>query len=67
MKKLLVIFISITSIVQGQTTGDVDTTKFDFNLDSKPFNKKKWFFQSKHYLPENDKEDGIEYFNNTFY
>jgi len=39
MKKLLVIFISITSIVQGQTTGNVDTTKFDFNLDSKPFNK----------------------------
>ena len=37
------------------------------NLLIEHFNKKKWFFQSKHSLPENDKEDGIEYFNNTFY
>ncbi len=39
MKKLLTIFISITSIVQGQTPRNIDTTKFYFNLDSKPFNK----------------------------
>ena len=49
-------------IVDAFTAGQVDIG----NVLIEHFNKKKWFFQANHTLPENDKEDGEEYFNKTF-